>query len=335
MVRTSKGLVWRMWYAVVMSIWLVAGCTGETLAPSLSPRAPGSSLAEIDSWVYQLQNISIDDLSALDVDLIVMDYAKNDGTPFTQAEIDRIKSGGKIVLSYWSIGEAESYRPYWREEWGASADDCLAPLSAQAPDWIEPMNPEWCGNYPVQFWQVAWQTIVMEYLDAILLAGFDGVYLDKVDVFYYWLDEEDMGQTFSNPDAPRQMVELVGLIAEHGRERHPGFILVPQNAAEIVAYLSVEQQDEYLKLIDGIGVEDTFFYPRNGAEAGEDAPYNPQEYILDLLSQYQAAGLPVLAIDYVTEIKKIERFFDAANTRGFIPYTSNRELDRIGTTEKP
>jgi len=315
---------------------LLAGCADETLAPSIIPREPSGRLAGVGSWAYQLQNISIDELAALDVDLVVIDYANNEEVPFTRAEIDRIKSDGKVVLSYLSIGEAESYRPYWREEWGGVlGDDCSAPLAAQAPEWIEPMNPEWCGNYAVQFWKPEWQGIVMDYLNAILAAGFDGVYLDKVDTFYYWLNEEDMGQSFANPDAPWQMVDFVELIANHGRERNSDFVVVPQNAAEIIEYLDDEQGNRYMSLIDGIGVEDTFFYPSGGAEAGENASYDPQEYVLEMLSYYQEAGVLVLAVDYVTQPGKIERFFEEAGTRGFIPYASHRELDRVGVIEGP
>jgi uncharacterized protein (TIGR01370 family) len=127
------------------------------------------------------------------------------------------------------------------------------------------------------------------------------------------------------------MVDLVRLITRRGREKNSDFIIVPQNAASIIEYLSQDQRAEYLRPIDGIGVEDTFYYPVGGAEAGENTPYNPQEYVLELLAQYQEAGVPVFAIDYVTEPEKIERFFGEARARGFVPYAANWMLDRIGT----
>lgn len=324
--RISKRLAWR---CSVLLIALLAGCTGELLPTASSSRSP----ADAQSWAYQLQNIDPAELAALDVDLIVMDYADNDGVPFTHEEIDQIRAGDTMVLSYLSIGEAETYRPYWKSSW--SGGNCLAPLTADAPDWLDPENPEWCGNYPVQFWRSEWQSIVITYLDAIIAAGFDGVYLDKVDVFYYWLGEEDLGQSLENVDAPQQMVGLIKLIAEHGQEETPGFIIMPQNAASIIEYLGEEQRAEYLDLIDGIGVEDTFFYPPGGTETGENAPYNPQEYILELLVQYQEAGIPIFAIDYVTEPDKIERFFSEAGDQSLVPYAANRTLDRLGTIPRP
>lgn len=339
-------------HALCLSILLVAlaaSCvnTPSPLVPSPTPLPPtvasptmpsprrlaSAQVWAAQTWAYQLQSIDPAELAALDVDLIVMDYASNDGAPFSRQQIDQIRAGHKIVLSYLSVGEAEVYRPYWEAAWGGS--DCPGQLSADAPGWLDPSNPEWCGNYPVQFWRPEWQSIIIAYLDTILSAGFDGVYLDRVDTFYYWLGQEDQGQSFVNVDAPQQMADLVRLIVEHGRQQNPHFIVVPQNAASIIEYLSPSQQDEYLGLIDGIGVEDTFFYPEKGAETGEDAPYNPQADVLDRLAQYQQAGIPVFAVDYVTEPEKIERFFSEARARGFIPYAAPRLLDHIGTLSQP
>ncbi|MCK5828208.1 endo alpha-1,4 polygalactosaminidase, partial [Candidatus Bipolaricaulota bacterium] len=51
------------------------------------------------------------------------------------------------------------------------------------PEWLLDENPEWEGNYPVQYWHPQWRDIVFVMLDAVLEAGFDGVYLDRVDVY--------------------------------------------------------------------------------------------------------------------------------------------------------
>lgn len=289
-------------------------------------------LSGVESWAYQLQNIDLGGLAASDYDLIVIDYADNGGNPFPRGEIARLKESGKIVLSYFSIGEAETYRPYWNPAWVIdTGDECFAELSGAAPAWLDPANPEWCGNYAVRFWDEEWQAIILDYLDAILATGFDGVYLDKVDIFYYWIGEEDLGATSVNEDAAVQMLEFVGRIAGHGRAADPGFIVMPQNAPELIEYLDGGQIAEYFSIIDGIAVEDTFFFPRGGAEAGDNAPYNPQEYVLDLLAVYQEAGLPVFAVDYVTQAGKVERFIEEARAQGFIPYAATRELDRLTT----
>ena len=90
------------------------------------------------------------------------------------------KNGGKrLVIAYMSIGEAEDYRFYWQPGW-----------SVGSPTFIEAENPDWEGNYKVQYWNADWQNIIYgstnAYLDKIIAAGFDGVYLDIIDAFEYF-----------------------------------------------------------------------------------------------------------------------------------------------------
>jgi cysteinyl-tRNA synthetase len=86
----------------------------------------------------------------------------------------RVKAdgGARLVLCYLSVGEAETYRFYWRSEWETAP-----------PDWHLGENPQWPDNYAVRYWDPDWQGIVFAYLERILDAGFDGVYLDRVDAY--------------------------------------------------------------------------------------------------------------------------------------------------------
>jgi len=53
-------------------------------------------------------------------------------------------------------------------------------------------NPNWEGNFKVQYWNPTWQSIIYgsetSYLKKIINAGFDGVYLDIIDAFQYFED---------------------------------------------------------------------------------------------------------------------------------------------------
>lgn len=325
----------RLWALLILIGLLATACGGDSQSDedgepiSLPDSLPQQEqpLSEANSWGYQLQNIDPDQLAASPFDLLVVDYADNNSDPFAAEAIERVQTEGKIVLSYLSIGEAETYRPYWDAGWLAG-DACNAPLSASAPDWLDPVNPDWCGNYAVKFWDPDWQTLVFAYVDDILAAGFDGVYLDKVDIFYYWLGEEDLGATQVYAQAAPAMADFVQAIADYARQRDPDFLIVPQNAAEIVEYLDATQQVDYLTTIDGIGIEDTFFPPVVG-ESGNNALYLPQRYVLDLLEVYQASGMPVFAVDYVTAQSKVERFYEEAQAHGFVPYATVRDLDTL------
>ncbi len=315
-------------------IMLLSACANSGMQETLpAVQRPGQTvigpLAEVESWAYQLQNINLSELAVSDITLIVIDYADDAGQPFAASEIARLRDSGKVVLSYLSIGEAETYRSYWNPTWIQGDDECSAEPSEAAPSWLGPVNPDWCGNYSVRFWLPEWQAIIMDHLDKILAAGFDGVYLDKVDIFYYWLGEEDLGAPSINEQAPAQMADFVSQIAARARTVDPNFVVVPQNAVEIVEYLDEPQRGTYLEIIDGIAIEDTFFFPTS-SETSENAPYNPQEDVLDLLAKYyQPAELPILSVDYVTQPNKVARYYEEATERGFIPYATVRALDRL------
>ena len=147
-------------------------------------------LSEAQNFLYLLNNEQfssknqfIESVAATNYDVVIMDLFFNDGTAFTAAEVERLKhkaNGGKrLVICYLSIGEAEDYRYYWQSSW-----------KRHKPAWLSRENPSWPGNYKVCYWCSEWQEIICgasdSYLNRILNAGFDGVYLDIVDAFEYF-----------------------------------------------------------------------------------------------------------------------------------------------------
>jgi cysteinyl-tRNA synthetase len=150
---------------------------------------PVTGLAEAGNFLYLIndQNYSsaeefVDEISATGYDMLVVDLFCC-GAQLDPAQVWQLghKPGGadRIVLCYMSIGEAEDYRWYWQPSW-----------ETDPPGWLGPENPDWPGNYLVEYWDPGWQAIIYgssdAYLDRILDAGFDGVYLDKIDAFESW-----------------------------------------------------------------------------------------------------------------------------------------------------
>lgn len=121
---------------------------------------------KIGSWIYQLQNLNINDVRNTAFDLVVMDYS-SDGCEegeYSNNQIDSVRfgpGGQKIVLAYMSIGEAEDYRFYWQNYWKPGN-----------PQWLGPENPYWGGNYKVKFWDQEWQQIILNYTDRILTVDY-------------------------------------------------------------------------------------------------------------------------------------------------------------------
>jgi cysteinyl-tRNA synthetase len=131
---------------------------------------------------YATKEAFITAVTATNYDVVIMDLFLNDES-FTAAEVNQLRNkanGGKrLVICYMSIGEAENYRYYWQDSWTVSR-----------PAWMPAENPDWPGNFVVKYWDEEWQNIVYKgedsYLDKILTAKFDGVYLDIIDAFEYF-----------------------------------------------------------------------------------------------------------------------------------------------------
>lgn len=149
-----------------------------------------TSLSQVKNFLYLINpdNFAskaafISAVTATNYDLLIMDLFFSDGTEFTSAEINQLKDkangGTRLVISYMSIGEAEDYRYYWQTGWNTSK-----------PSWLDAVNPDWPGNYKVKYWEQDWQNIIYgnadSYLQRIMDADFDGVYLDIIDAFEYY-----------------------------------------------------------------------------------------------------------------------------------------------------
>lgn len=147
-------------------------------------------LSEIRNFLYLINDENyasktdfINAVTSTNYDLLIMDLFFDGTTEFTLDEIEQLKeksNGGKrLLVSYLSIGEAEDYRYYWQSSWDESS-----------PSWMDSENPHWEGNYKVRYWEPEWQSIIFgnenAYLDKIVYAGFDGVYLDIIDAFEYY-----------------------------------------------------------------------------------------------------------------------------------------------------
>ena len=199
-------------------VWptLLLAVLALTVATATCAMAEGRAgrLAHVKRWGYQLQSTSVERIAASPHDLVVIDYSRDgsDEGAFKPGEIARMKAredGDKrIVLAYLSIGEAETYRDYWRWYWGGRWYS--RPLGwLFAPSWLGPENRDWRGNFAVRFWDRDWQQRIVGpggYLERIVAAGFDGVYLDKIDSSIEAI-------AASRPSARDDMRELVRRIA--------------------------------------------------------------------------------------------------------------------------
>ena len=123
------------------------------------------------------------------------------------------------------------------------------------------------------------------------------------------------------------MAEFVQRVAYTARVDfdRPDFLIVPQNGAGILTTLTDTQQRDLLNAVDAIGVEDTFF---SGPD-DENNPFDPQNDAIADIERFRAAGIPVFAVDYLTDPDLQRDFYERARVAGFVPLVAVRELDRV------
>jgi len=337
--------------------------TGRNESIVTRPISSGAKdlLKKVKTWFYFLHfdlDAILEDLIDSAYDMVVIEpiFTEKENEDYNIKEaVRRIKSSpganlaNKLVLAYIDIGEAESYRYYWKKGWKIGD-----------PDFIAGLDPDlWEDNFPIAFWQKEWQDIWFEGTDGydaqlqnIIKAGFDGVYLDWVEAYS---DENVMAIAEEEGiDTIEEMKEFVKRIKEYGTSLNPNFIVIAQNAAELA------EDDDYASTIDAIAQEHVWF---DGSATGEpqgdcplpatDEDIDTEEYAgtlslgckrmyielpegtlhvsskeyIDNLIIAQHQDLPIFAVDYVLEEKNISLVYEESRKLGFTPFVSNRPLD--------
>jgi cysteinyl-tRNA synthetase len=275
---------------------------GSLTVASLNPDVPASrpplaapmgKAPEVKNWRYQLQGVHPATIAKSSSDLVVIDYSNGD-RPFTRAEVEQMRrkpdGSRRIVLSYMSIGEAEDYRWYW---------------SGRSSSWLGKENPKWKGNYGVRFWHEDWQKIVFEYTDKILAAGFDGVYLDKVDEY------EEMGHK-------DEMVEFVARIGERAKAQRSDFLIVSQNGDQLIP------NPKFRKAIDAFAREDLYYGEDSDGKRNKTTSIRESVARLKLLT---AEGKPVFVVEYPKNDKQAKTATREISEQGFVGLMARRSLD--------
>ncbi len=344
------------------TVWLIAAPANEqteaTLPPS-SERSPSKArLADVSNWFYMLdvdlEAEMVEQMVTSKYDMVVLDFIsfEANNTDYPMAEVvDRLHktSHPKLVMAYIDIGQAEDFRTYWQPGWGIGN-----------PEWIVALDPDgWAGNYPVAYWEDGWRDIWLGpdgVLQAILEAGFDGIYLDWVEAYS---DENVLAVAESDGvDARQEMIWWVGDMAEFTRAQRPDFIVIGQNAAELAA------SDEYVNIIDAIAQEQVWFdgaadndpagdCPLPGTEAEvetetyiaslsepcrvmyEEFPdstlhVSSEAYLRDL-TLAQSKGVIIFTVDYALKPDNVVWVYETSRAQGFVPFASNRALNQYLT----
>jgi uncharacterized protein (TIGR01370 family) len=227
------------------------------------------------------------DVATLDsYDLVVVDGLGDEhGAQLSRTSLAPLHASGALVLSYLSVGTVEKWRLYARQ----------VPSS-----WTLAEVEEWPDERYVDARERGWQQIMETQARHLERRGFDGLYLDNLDV------AEDFPATRAG------LTQLVKRL----RTAVPDMLLVAQNGLAIADELP----------IDAIAHEDVFGRWDDGYRAS-----TPDETaaIVGGLRRMRARGLPVLTLDYATPRSDTAREAVArSRAEGFLPAVSVLELDR-------
>ncbi|MBF0499171.1 MAG: endo alpha-1,4 polygalactosaminidase [Candidatus Riflebacteria bacterium] len=214
--------------------------------------------------------------------------------PYTASDVAELKRGNRQVLAYLSVGEAESYRPYFKKN--------------IISDLLIKENPEWKDNFPVKFWDPAWEIIVSEYAETIAAKGFNGFVLDVVDA---WEVQQNKGI------AKAQMTELILSIVRHLRKDNPDLVFIVLNSHALF------DDSRFSDEIDGI-IQESLYYSWK-----EAPPVSWQKEKITALKKLRETGKFVGLLEYTRRVVQIAKTKRIARNLGFVPYFTEKKLQKL------
>ena len=167
----------------------------------------------------------------------------------------------------------------------------------------------------VQYWNSLWRELVYKgnnsILDLILDAGFDGVFMDRMDGYGDW---------GSGAGALNAMADLVGDVAAKARARDPSFILMMQNAEALLLHeklVAVIDAHNKESLLTGLSLANT----RNKLD--------DVDWSLSYLRPLQEIGVPTFATEYISDQSLRTEIQQRLTELGFVPFFANLGLNRL------
>lgn len=229
--------------------------------------------------------------------IVVIDYSKNsdEASRFTKKQIKALRSDENLIFAYMSVGEAETYRYYFK-----NLDKGL----------LVKENKKWKENFLVKFWEPAWQRVILDsYLPKLVEAGFQGAYLDIVDAWERFKDQKNKAQ---------QMADFVIKISKKAKVLNPNFKIVIQNGFHLIRY--IKNKEEFLTSIYALGLEDIFF----SGEHTHDNELSLTDWDLEGIKMYK--GKKIFSIEYLKDRAKQKKYLELAKKYKFTPLCTDRML---------
>ena len=294
----------------------VAGVTAAIATRPAQAEEQGAALRNVKSWAYQLKDVSqdkIDKIVASPFDMVIIDssmFPNGKEIRLTREQVESMKKkpdgSRRLVVAYFSAGEAEDFRYYWKPEW-----------NKKRPSWVYKADKDWKGDFIVKYWEPEWQKIIYgspdSLIDRIMDAGFDGVSIDRVDAYYYFGDTNERRA---------QMIDLVKRISTYMRAKNPQAVILAQNAEELL------DKSDYVASIDATVKED-LVYGISHKEIGN--PAGDITHSTKLLDDSKVKGKLVFVVEYLVKKENIAKAREYMKQHDFVLYVGQRDLYELSS----
>jgi polysaccharide biosynthesis protein PelA len=237
-----------------------------------------------------------------DYDIVVFDREKH-------PSIQNLKSEGKVVLGYISVGEAESYRSDYEQ--------------VKATHALLEENPNWPGHFAVDVRKPEWtQYLVEEVVPQVIKAGFHGIFVDTLD------SVEDL--EVKDPQKYQGMTVAAANVIKAIRLHYPNLRIMINRGFNVMPYIA--QDVDYL-LAEGV-LSNYNFETRKGVLFPDEvyAEYAGKMHAL----KKAAPQLQLVTLDYwdMSDTKGVKELYRRHKANGFMPYVTTIELDRVDVEPK-
>lgn len=272
--------------------------------PFVPKTIPPSATLNIDNFGMVLKNPIQMAIATSPFQLVIMDtdfISGKEKNRFTAKQISDLRKN-KTIMAYLSIGEAEKYRAYWKDEW-----------SGNRPQWMGRESLHWKGVYAIrEVMNDQWSNIVKKRLDQIISDGYNGVVFAGLTPYREQVSDK----------ARSQMINFVIELSEYAKSKKPGFTVFVMDSEELLA------NDTYLKLIDGIVKQSLFYdWKSNGVKGSKNNEEDIKKSLVYLRKAKQEKK-NVLVIEYIQGTQWADAK-EKIRSEGFIGYSAPRQLTAL------
>ena len=232
-------------------------------------------------------------------ELLNFDRVVLDPSNVTDRQISDLHASGITVYSYISVGEYDESLPSYlknakrtdNEEWKSSIMDVTSPL---------------------------WHEHIIKYVQELKKRSFDGLFLDTLDSFNAYSDEEEDKAYYD-----RQVEGLTRLVND-----------IHSVIPKLIFNRGFEIFDRISFKPDALGAESVYKTYSAKDDSYIDVSASERKWIIDNLNHVKSAGVEAIGLDYLPESDSEERIklAEKISALGYTPYVSDGMLYGIGVS---